>query len=124
MAGNVDAVTVARAGMPARSVPAAAATASNSDASGKNAAATGQRLPPEPPPAEAAKLGEIVRKLNEMVVERQRSISFHVDEASGRTVITVRHAVTRQVVRQIPSEEVLAVARLFEETGSLVDARI
>jgi len=70
------------------------------------------------------RFAEIARRLNELMAERQRSLSFHVDEVSGKTVITVRQAGTNQIVRQIPSEEALAVARLFEETGVLVDARI
>ena len=52
-----------------------------------------------------------MRRLNELMAERERSLRFRVDEASGRTVITVLDATTHEVVRQIPSEELLALAR-------------
>jgi flagellar protein FlaG len=58
------------------------------------------------------------------MAERERSLSFRVDEASGRTVITVLDATTQEVVRQIPSEEVLALARALEVSGALLDIRI
>lgn len=122
MAGSFDTVTVVLAGTPAPSISAPTASAGANDASGNNSAASGQRLPLVAP--ETVNLEDIARRLNELVAERQRSLSFHVDESSGRTVITVRHAVTHQVVRQIPSEEALAVARLFEDTGFFLDARI
>jgi flagellar protein FlaG len=51
-------------------------------------------------------------------------LSFRVDESSGRTVITVLDATTREIVRQIPSEEVLALARAIETSGALLDTRV
>jgi flagellar protein FlaG len=58
------------------------------------------------------------------MAERERSLIFRVDEASGRTVITVLDATTQEVVRQIPSEEVLVLARALEVSGALLDTRI
>ena len=57
-----------------------------------------------------------------MMAAAQRSLSFHIDKGSGRTVITVVDAATNEVVRQIPAEEVLALSRALECTGALVDA--
>jgi uncharacterized FlaG/YvyC family protein len=42
---------------------------------------------------------------------------------SGRTVITVLDARTKEVVRQIPSPEWLEVVRRLEQAGSLIDER-
>jgi flagellar protein FlaG len=53
--------------------------------------------------------------------ETQRSLRFQVDELSGRTVITVLDAETQEVVRQIPSPELLAVMRHLERIGALLD---
>ena len=44
----------------------------------------------------------------------QRNLSFRVDQGSGRTVITVVDATTKEVIRQIPSEDVLAMSRALE----------
>ena len=49
-----------------------------------------------------------------------RSIEFKVDKASGRTVITVRDSHTGELIRQIPSEEVLRLARGTDAKSVLV----
>jgi flagellar protein FlaG len=126
MVGNLAAITAAQAKTPARSTadtPAALVTRLPAAATGKEVAQAGQDLPVEseaPPPPDIA---AAVRRLNELMAQRQRDLSFHVDEASGRTVITVRDARTSEVVRQIPSEEVLALARALEDARGLLDAR-
>jgi flagellar protein FlaG len=53
----------------------------------------------------------------------QRRLRLQVDELSGRTVITVLDAETNEVVRQIPSPELLAVVRHLERVGALLDVR-
>ena len=125
MVGNVNTVTAVPTRMSApatlaavEAVPAQAAPAGN------NASAGGRSLPPPPEAVTTADLAETVRKLNELMSARQRNLSFHVDEASGRTVITVRDAATKQVVRQIPAEEVLAASRALAVAGTLLDARV
>jgi flagellar protein FlaG len=40
-----------------------------------------------------------------------RALEFRVDDATGRTVVTVRDSSTGDVVRQIPTEEVLRIAQ-------------
>jgi flagellar protein FlaG len=125
MVGNSTSVTVAQARTSAPSTAAAAAAVAVRQATaerGKDVAQTGQDLPVEreaPPPPD---ITAAVRRLNELMAERQRNLAFHVDDASGRTVITVLDATTSEVVRQIPSEEVLALARALELERGLVDA--
>jgi flagellar protein FlaG len=64
-----------------------------------------------------------MRKLSETLAAAQRNLTFRVDEGSGRTVITVVDASTHEVIRQIPSEEVLALSRALEAASGLLDAR-
>jgi flagellar protein FlaG len=47
----------------------------------------------------------------------RRELEFRVDDESGRTIITVRNKETGEVVRQIPAEEVVALARAIAEGG-------
>lgn len=56
------------------------------------------------------------------------ALSFQVDESSGRFYFKVVDANTQEVIRQVPSEEVLAMARKLREltdlkgaSGALVD---
>jgi flagellar protein FlaG len=125
MASNWETVTAVLARTLAPSSPAAAsAPPSVSEQSGKNLAGAGQRLPAEVASPSTIDLQGIVRRLNEFMAERHRNLSFHIDEPSGRTVITVRDSTTHQVVRQIPNEEVLSFAHALEQAGVLVDAMI
>ena len=56
----------------------------------------------------------VVAKLNAQIQSLQRNLSFSVDESSGRTVIRVIDSRTEEVVRQIPSEEVLKLAQQLD----------
>ena len=55
-----------------------------------------------------------VSSLNEAVQQVSRELQFRVDKDSGRTVVTVLDGDTEEVIRQIPSEQVLALAKNIE----------
>jgi len=61
------------------------------------------------------KLDKVVSELKEFVQTMQRDLNFHVDDATGRVVIRVVETSTNKVVRQIPEEEILSLARRLEE---------
>jgi flagellar protein FlaG len=42
-----------------------------------------------------------------------------MDEASGRTVITVKDSETEEIIRQIPPESALALASFLRSEGGL-----
>lgn len=107
--------------------PAAAAAT----ADGKPLPITGDAAPPpvrapEIKLPEPADLSRMVEKLNDYLRQNSRNLQFRYDDTSGRTVITVVDASTGDVVRQIPSEELLAMSermRLAAQAGSLIDLR-
>ncbi len=55
------------------------------------------------------------KSIEHFVHSMKRELEFAVDEASGRTVITVRNKETGELIRQIPSDEVIALARAYAE---------
>ncbi|MDG4866478.1 flagellar protein FlaG [Guyparkeria sp. 1SP6A2] len=59
-------------------------------------------------------LEQKLEELSDMVQGRQRDLSFAVDDDTGRTVVKVINSQTEEVVRQIPMEEVLEIARRIE----------
>jgi len=73
-------------------------------------------------------LQSAVSKINDYVQNIQRSLQFTVDEGSGRDVVTVLDTKTEEIIRQYPSEEVLAFARQLaqqkEEEISLFSSRV
>ncbi len=121
MVSQVTSVTAAPARTPAPTVQKPAAKVGSLPV-GNTAPVTGQNLPLEEPPVSAAEVEEAVRRLAELVSQTQRSLRFRVDEASGRTIITVLDAETNEVIRQIPPPELLAVVRHLERAGALLDA--
>ena len=68
------------------------------------------------------KTSQAVAKLNEILKDRERDLEFSVDDTTGRTILKVIHAESGEVIRQIPPEELLNIARTFiEGTGSLIE---
>ena len=124
MVGNSTSVTAAPARTPAPTVQKSAVPVGPTGLpAGNTAPATGRDLPPPEAPVSAEEVERAVQRLSELMSETQRSLRFQVDELSGRTVITVLDAETNEVVRQIPSPELLAVVRHLESVGALLDVR-
>ena len=118
--GNSIPVTAASA---RTSAPSGHGSAAPVGRAGKRASAGGEDLPASSAVVTAQDLERSLRRLSETMAASQRNLSFRVDQGSGRTVITVVDATTKEVIRQIPSEEVLAVSRALEAFGGLLDAR-
>lgn len=95
---------------PAQAAPARQAEA----AGGKVLPAAAQETGATAPPA-SAQLEAAVVTLETYFQSVSRSLRISVDDEAGTTVITVVDQATDEVVRQIPSEEVLALARFMAE---------
>ena len=74
----------------------------------------------ELPPAEMAELEKAVEDLNQALQNLKRELRFSVDDDTGRMVVTVINADTDEVVRQIPSEQLLNAVRHFEQHAGLL----
>ncbi len=53
-----------------------------------------------------------------------RELEFRVDEDTGMTVVTVRETASGDVIRQIPNEEVLQLARRLKPSSALLDLKV
>ena len=69
---------------------------------------------------------DAVSKLNEYVQKTQRNLDFSLDEDSGKTVIRVYDRDSEQLVRQIPDEVALELAKKLntEEPALLFSAQV
>jgi flagellar protein FlaG len=63
---------------------------------------------------------QISEKLNQSVQKIQRDLSFTVDDTQGDIVVKVIDRSTQEVIRQIPSEDMLRLSQSFEEVNSLL----
>ena len=70
---------------------------------------------PSVPEFEKIDLDKAIAELQDFVDGLGRSLSFRQDDSIDRSVITVLDTQTKKVVRQIPSEEVVAIARQIRE---------
>ncbi|TNC90170.1 MAG: flagellar biosynthesis protein FlaG [Thalassolituus sp.] len=67
------------------------------------------------------KVREAVSRINEYVQQTERTLDFQLDEASGKTVISVYDKASAELIRQIPSELALELAqKLNDEEPSLL----
>ena len=76
--------------------------------------------------AKSVEVKEAVSKLNDFAQKTQRDLNFQVDEDSGKTVIKVYDRHTETLVRQIPNEEALEMAKRLsaEEPSMLFSAQV
>jgi flagellar protein FlaG len=75
--------------------------------------------------AEMERMQTSANELNALVKTIQRDLQFSVDDSSGETVIKVLDTQTDEVIRQIPSKEVLALTQNFESLkGILFSAEV
>jgi flagellar protein FlaG len=69
---------------------------------------------------EGQSLDSVVSDLNSMVRELHRELRFSIDKDSGDTVVKVVDRETDEVVRQIPSEELMRLRRRLEEAAGAI----
>jgi flagellar protein FlaG len=80
--------------------------------------------PPMPQEMNAA-VRAAARQIDSFLKSVGRAVEFRVDEETGMTVVTVRATATGDVIRQIPNEEVLQLARRLERgSGALLDLTV
>jgi flagellar protein FlaG len=61
-----------------------------------------------------------VAKANKVVQATARDIEFTVDDQTDRTVVKVVDRATKEVIRQIPSEEMLRIAQALDHLQGLL----
>ncbi|MGB5473373.1 MAG: flagellar protein FlaG [Gammaproteobacteria bacterium] len=66
------------------------------------------------------RLAKVAEHLNGRMQELQRSLRFSVDDDSGRVVVKVMDKNTDEVIRQIPSEQMLAMMKHINDVDGLI----
>ncbi len=70
-----------------------------------------------PPATDRQSLERLAERLQDYVQSMDREVQFRVDETSGYTVIKVIDPATQKVIRQIPAEVTLRLARHLDNGG-------
>jgi flagellar protein FlaG len=63
---------------------------------------------------------QAVGKLNENTQFSAQGLRFSIDEESGKTVVKIVDSATQEVLRQIPSEDALALAHSIDKMQGLL----
>lgn len=73
-------------------------------------------------PVTRESVSAVVEQIDSFLNASRRELQFQVDEESGEVIVRVRDAATGDVIRQIPGEQALRMARaLHERTPVLLD---
>jgi len=67
------------------------------------------------PVVNESNISDAVKSMNDVVQNVRRELEFSIDDESGRTVVKVMDSETGEVIRQLPEEEALSVARRLKE---------
>lgn len=86
----------------------------------KNSDAQADKLSSE----ESIDLSRAIEGAGEFLQTKGTAISFSVDEATERPVVTIKDAASGDVIRQIPTEEVLNFAERIRELESNVGSQV
>ncbi|WP_295401271.1 flagellar protein FlaG [uncultured Thiocystis sp.] len=71
-------------------------------------------------PATVEQVAQAVDRINQMMQNGQQTLSFQLDDDSGQMVVRVTDAQTKEVIRQIPSEETLKFAEYVDGLVGLI----
>ncbi|TFV94000.1 flagellar protein FlaG, partial [Oxalobacteraceae bacterium OM1] len=78
---------------------------------------------PQPAKAEpnSAQIAQAIKNLNKAMESLSRGLEFSIDDQTDRTVVKVVDTQTKEVIRQIPTEETLEISRALDQaTGLLI----
>ena len=81
----------------------------------------GEKLPDKAAPAPTPQqIAQAVQQIQSYLNDSQRQLQFQVDADSGRTIVRVVNPETQEVIRQIPGEEMLKLARAIGTNGGRI----
>ena len=70
-------------------------------------------------------VNETIEEINNFLQDTKRNLSFSVDENSGTNIIMVKDAESDEVIRQMPSEELLVLRKKMDDVvGILFDKKV
>lgn len=89
------------------------------DVSGKLLPDSGKNLQSKKvtPQVDLTELKNVVETINQFISNTQRSLNFSLESDTNKTIIKVVNTETDEVVRQIPSEEAIALAKALKSSS-------
>lgn len=60
-------------------------------------------------------LAQMTKAVNDFVKPLNSALQFNIDDSTGQTVVKVIDTDTKEVIKQIPSEDMLALAKALDQ---------
>jgi len=78
-----------------------------------------------PPPAKTAgpsleQVQQAVKQVQQIVQAKTSNLTFSVDHGTGKTIVKLMDSETGKVIRQIPSEEMIAMSEALDKMQGLL----
>lgn len=106
---------------PRTTPPAASATeAASIAAAAAPSAAAGAVQYPAPQPTALEQVQQAMEDVRKAITPVAQDLLFSIDEDTGKTVVKVVDASTDEVIRQIPSEEIISIAKALDKLQGLL----
>ena len=121
--GNASMSMQAMSAAPARDAQAArnqTESAASVETRPENVQQTGNAQEQAQRGPSAGELQKALEEVEKAVAPMAQSLQFSLDKDSGRTVVKVMDTDTNEVIRQIPSEEVLAISKAVDKLKGLL----
>ena len=68
-----------------------------------------------------SQLQEAVASMNDLIgTLNSSSLQFSIDDETGKTIVKVMDAETKEVIKQIPSEEMVAISKALDQLKGLL----
>jgi flagellar protein FlaG len=75
---------------------------------------TGAPAAPQPRPVTTSDVNNAVEQLNDFARKNASALNFSKDEETGKTIVKVVDTATDTVIRQIPTEEAVSIAKSID----------
>lgn len=74
---------------------------------------------PSPAPS-IAQVAEAIKGINKVIQALSQNVEFTIDEDTDRAIVKVVDQETKEVIRQMPSKEVLEIAKALDKVQGLL----
>jgi len=85
----------------------------------ETAVAVPEKAPQQEPSSE--QLQQVVKEMKQLVDSKMpNSLSFSLDDSTGKTIVRITDTKTGEMIRQIPSEEMMELARSLDKMQGML----
>ena len=92
-------------------------------ATGTAPPATNAVVAQKPAPPDRQKAAQAAQEINDFLKSSSAGIEFQVDNQSDRVIVRVVDSETRQLIRQVPTEEMVAISHALDRMTGLLLAQ-